>query len=126
MNSGTMITVSHALDQGRDVFAVPGQIYSMMSQGTNRLIKHGCGMVDSVDSLVAEIKAILPSEKKSLAEMPESHANVLSVLSSEPKDLDTIIVQSQFDTAKVMSILTEMELNGIVKQLPGNRFIKME
>ncbi len=126
LNSGTMITVSHALDQGRDVFAVPGQIYSMMSQGTNRLIKHGCAMVDSVDSLVAEIKAILPSEKKSTAGMPESHADVLSVLSSDPMDLDTIIIRSQFDTAKVMSILTEMELNGIVKQLPGKRFIKME
>ncbi|MCL5878556.1 MAG: DNA-processing protein DprA, partial [Deltaproteobacteria bacterium] len=126
LNSGTMITVSHALDQGRDVFAVPGQIYSMMSQGTNRLIKHGCAMVDSVDSLVAEIRAILPSEKKSTAALPESHAGVLSVLSSDPMDLDTIIIRSQFDTAKVMSILTEMELNGIVKQLPGKRFIKME
>ncbi len=126
LNSGTMITVSHALDQGRDVFAVPGQIYSMMSQGTNRLIKHGCAMVDSIESLIIEVKAFMPSQKNNKFEMSESHINVLSTLSSEPMDLDTIIIRSKFDTAKVMSILTEMELNGVVKQLPGKRFIKME
>ncbi len=127
LNSGTMITVSHALDQGRDVFAVPGQIYSMMSQGTNRLIKHGCAMVDSIDSFLAEIKTLLPSKKSSRTEMTESHLSILSVLSpAEPVDLDTIIIRSKFDTGKVMSILTEMELNGVVKQLPGKRFIKME
>lgn len=128
LNSGTMITVSHALDQGREVFAVPGQIYSMMSQGTNRLIKHGCGVVDSVDSLITEVKALLPSrnKKETEADMPEPYLRVLSVLSSKPVDLDTIIARLKIDTAKVMSILTEMELEGIIKQLPGKQFIKME
>jgi len=129
LNSGTMITVSHALDQGREVFAVPGQIYSMMSQGTNRLIKHGCGVVDSVDSFITEIKALLPSrttKKEIKLDIPEPYLKVLSVLSSKPVDLDTIIARLKFDTAKVMSILTEMELNGIVKQLPGKQFIKTE
>ncbi|MGB9736080.1 MAG: DNA-processing protein DprA [bacterium] len=128
LNSGTMITVSHALDQGRDVFAVPGPIYSMMSQGTNRLIKHGCGVVDSVDNLLKEIDLLLQSkpEKEPIADVTEPQLKILSVLSSTPLDLDTIIVQTKFDTAKVMSILTEMELKGIVRQLPGKRFIRME
>lgn len=126
LNSGTMITVSHALDQGREVFAVPGQIYSMMSQGTNRLIKQGCNMVDSVDNLVRELKALVPPARESAPGLSGDHADILALLSPEPLDLDTVIARSQFDTAKVMSMLTEMELNGIVKQLPGKRFIKME
>ncbi len=126
LNSGTMITVSHALDQGRDVFAVPGQIYSMMGQGTNRLIKHGCAMVDSIDSLVAEVRALLPKQTPDAAAIPEAHAGLLAFLSREPVDLDTIITLSKFDTAKVMSMLTEMEISGVVKQLPGKRFVKME
>ncbi len=126
LNSGTMITVSHALDQGREVFAVPGQIHSMMSQGTNRLIKQVGNMVDSVDNLVREIKACMPAERDKKTVMPESHACILSILSGEPVDLDTVIARSKFDTSKVMSILTEMELTGVVKQLPGQRFVKME
>ncbi|MCL4557244.1 MAG: DNA-processing protein DprA [Deltaproteobacteria bacterium] len=126
LNSGTMITVSHALDQGREVFAVPGPIYSMMSQGTNRLIKQGGGMVDTIDSLVRELEAFAPPEPAKKAELPPEHADVLSALSSGPVDLDTLISRLKFDTAKVMSILTEMELSGIVKQLPGKRFVRME
>ncbi len=126
LNSGTMITVSHALDQGRDVFAVPGQIYSMMSQGTNRLIKHGCAMVDTVDSLITEIRALVPKQEGGEPPVTQEHADLLSLLSPEPMDLDTLIAQSKFDTAKVMSMLTEMEIRGVVKQLPGKRFVKME
>ena len=130
LNSGTMITVSHALDQGRDVFALPGPIHSMMSQGTNRLIKQGCGMIDSVDNLVTELKALLPSREDGASggpePLPESYAAIMSALSDEPVDLDTIIVRSKFDTSKVMSILTEMEIKGIVRQVPGKRFVKME
>lgn len=128
LNSGTMITVSHALDQGRDVFAVPGPIYSMMSQGTNRLIKHGSGVVDSVDNLLKEIELLIPSKQKKepVANISSSELKILSVLSSEPLDLDTIIIKTKFDTGKVMSTLTEMELKGIVRQLPGKQFIKTE
>ncbi len=126
LNSGTMITVSHALDQGREVFAVPGPIFSMMSQGTNRLIKQGGNMVDTIDNLIKELHALIPFEQCDKPEMPQSHTEVLSVLSSTPVDLDTVISRLKFDTAKVMSILTEMELNGTVKQLPGKRFIKTE
>ncbi len=124
LNSGTMITVSHALDQGREVFAVPGQIYAMMSQGTNKLIKQGGSMVTTVDELIKEIKGLLPDKKNKMPDLPQPHIDILSVLSSTPADLDTVIIKSGFDTARVMGILTEMELSGVIKQLPGKRFIK--
>ncbi|MCL5277188.1 MAG: DNA-protecting protein DprA, partial [Deltaproteobacteria bacterium] len=94
--------------------------------GTNRLIKQGGGMVDTIDSLVRELEAFAPPEPAKKAELPPEHADVLSALSSGPVDLDTLISRLKFDTAKVMSILTEMELSGIVKQLPGKRFVRME
>ncbi len=126
LNSGTMITVSHALDQGREVFAVPGPIDAMMSQGTNRLIKQGGGMVDTVDSLIAELEVLAPRSPARRADLPREQADVLSALEAGTMDLDTLISRLKIDTAKVMSILTEMELNGLVKQLPGKRFMRME
>lgn len=128
LNSGTMITVSHALDQGREVFAAPGQIYSMMSQGTNRLIKHGATMIDSIDTLIEELNNLtsFEDEDKRPQQVPDAYVDILKYISNEPVALDTVISQSNIETSKVMSILTEMELNGFVKQLPGKRYIKME
>lgn len=128
--SGSLITASLALEQGRDVFAVPGSVESFKSTGTHLLIKQGAKLVENSDDIVQELglNDYYPEDagstrERSLPPMAEDERKIYDMLGAYPLHIDHITRHSEMGSAKVASLLTGLELRGIVKQLPGKMFI---
>ncbi|MBW2082440.1 MAG: DNA-protecting protein DprA [Deltaproteobacteria bacterium] len=130
--SGSLITAGQALDQGRDVFAVPGSIYSPRSEGTHFLIKQGAKLVDSVNDILEDIlqhsadkgTSNRSSETAVPRGMGEAEGKIYEFLSEYPKHIDEIVRELELDPGEASSLLLEMELSGIIKQLPGKMFVR--
>jgi DNA processing protein len=129
--SGSLITAGYALEQGREVFAVPGNVGTEGSRGTHRLIKEGAKLVDSTEDILEEI---LPQWKrgKETTSPVESPVPDLSgeekvlyrLLGETPLHIDAIIRETQLDPGKVSSLLLNLELKGLIDQWPGKCFSK--
>lgn len=128
--SGALITANLALEQGREVFAVPGKIDSVYSKGTHKLIQDGAKLVtnwkDIASELIHEIDWEIQgkTEEKPKADLKGDEEKIYTLLSTEPKQIEEIIKESQTSSSKVLSVLLSLELNGLVKQLPGKFFVK--
>jgi DNA processing protein len=141
--SGSLITAQCALDQGREVFAVPGSIDLPGSRGTNKLLRQGAKLVESVEDILEEILPQLDhppagrqKQKAEPASMPGSHAapargredltekelRLLAFITEKPLDADTIINRSGLTAAEVLAVLLSLELKGHILQLPGKLF----
>ncbi len=129
VRSGTLNTVSAALKYGRDVFSVPGSIFSPLCEGTNKLLQEGAipatshndilqwyGFDTSEEQVKTEVKIDLNSFTK-------DERKVYDTLSVKPIALQLICVQCNLPIQNVMSILTKLELDGIVKQQAGRQFL---
>jgi len=123
--SGSLITAQCALEQGRDVFAIPGNIHSPTSRGANRLIKDGAKLVESIDDIIEE----MPHKLREKDSVPLSgltfsprEAAVLSRLSASPVHIDEIVVKCALTVSEVSAILLRLELNGVITQHAGKQF----
>lgn len=125
--SGALITADLALEQGREVMAVPGPVTSPQSKGANRLIKEGARLVESAADVLEElgVDRLLPPAAQGpvLKFTPEEEA-VLKVLSSEPVPVDIIIEGSGLEAQRVLSALMFLEVKGLVRQLPGRLYAR--
>jgi DNA processing protein len=125
-DSGSLITAGYALEQSREVFAVPGNITSSHSKGTNELIKRGAILTRSAEDIVGELapvlKGFIRSKDKSKIEITDEEKKLFNLLSGEPKQIDIISRESGLPASKVLGILLELELKGAVKQTTGKRF----
>jgi DNA processing protein len=123
--SGSLITAQCALEQGRDVFAIPGNINCAGSRGTNRLIKQGAKLVESIADILEELPQTATPKRTatpaSLGLAPEEEA-ILAVLAREPLHIDDVIALTALTVAEVSAILLRLELKGVVSQLPGKLF----
>lgn len=126
-NSGAMITASAALDQGREVFAVPGNIYSPASWGTHRLIQDGAKLVMGVGDILDELNIAHNTAQtriKTQAIVPTNpvEAAVLGHLSAEPIHVDELARLTNLPAAAVSSTLLVLELKGLVQQMGPMRY----
>jgi DNA processing protein len=127
-SSGSLITANFALEQNREVFAVPGDIFSPQSAGSNLLIKKGAKLVNSAADILEEF-----SLSRSQPELPlkifEPRSNeektIWKFLSNEPLHIDKISKMTRLDTATVAAILATLEIEDAVKNIGGQNFIKL-
>ena len=145
--SGSLITARIAGEQGREVFAVPGSIDSAGSKGTNKLIKEGAKLVESVQDILEEIAPQIekynadadidvektyhvdPVLKKSLQDkhdLSTDEVTIWNAISSKPIDVNAIIRSTGWNAGKVLNVLMQLELKELIKQLPGKMFTRKQ
>jgi len=129
--SGALITADFALEQGREVFAVPGNITSSLSNGTHNLIKQGAKLVNNYRDILEEIPGIITQEintKEISAEkfsLSEEEQIIYKIISNQPIQIDEIIEVSKLSASKVSEILLNLELKDLIKEIEGKKFIKL-
>lgn len=124
--SGSLITAYLALDFNREVFAVPGSILSELSQGPNYLIKSGAKPITSISDILEELnleKIKSQSETKTAIPLSENEKIILSKLKGGPIHIDRIAKLSKLGISTASSILTILEMKGIVKNLGGQNYV---
>lgn len=145
--SGSLITARMALEQGRDVFAIPGSIESGMSRGTNTLIQEGAKLVQGVDDILDEIGpqvergrqnrrgASVESPPEAAGPGPggdtahkstEEQRAILRLISDRPIHIDNLVTQSGIAVERLLDRLLILEMHGRIRQLPGCYFITQE
>jgi DNA processing protein len=132
--SGSLITAALALDQGRDVFAVPGSIDSFKSRGPHFLIKQGAKLVEHAEDILSEMEWYhfphgeepgTDSAKPTVQLEPDAE-RVFHCLGPYPTHIDQIIRSTGCAPGEISSILTRLELMGLVAQLPGMKFVRTQ
>jgi len=149
--SGSLITARIALEQGREVFAIPGSIDSPGSRGTHQLIKQGATLAEGIDDIlpvilpqvtpvpleiapatVRKTGTVAPQNRQSHLDIPgEKNLNteeaiIINLISNKPVHIDTIIQSSQLKSADVMRTLLTLELHGLIRQMPGKMYVREE
>lgn len=124
--SGALLTANHAVNQNRQVFAIPGPIYAKNSLGPNNLIKMGAKLVSQTQDILEELNLtslIEKTETKKIIPDSQEEALILEVLSDQPIYIDGIVSRTKLDTATVNSTLTLMEMKGKVRNLGGMNYV---
>ncbi|MGD0587029.1 MAG: DNA-processing protein DprA [Oryzomonas sp.] len=128
--SGSLITAQYALDHGRDVFAVPGNISFSACRGSNNLIKQGAKLVDCVEDILEELPGPFAGSRERALEqtaartfsLTPKEAAVYELLARSSLHIDDIIAQTELTAGEVSSMLLHLELKGAVTPLPGKHF----
>ena len=129
--SGSLITARLAIEQDREVFAVPGSVRSFKSMGTHRLIKQGAKLVEHVNDIIEELNidqatAPIKPEVPSPVQLTPEEKIVLNELSPYPIHIDRLVRQVSLSAGDVSSLLLQLELKGLVTQSPGKLFARPE
>jgi DNA processing protein len=124
--SGALITAQFAVDQGREVFAVPGNILAPQSKGTNRLIAQGARPMLSARDLLDVLnltRVVQQREVRQALPADETESKLLAALTHEPLHMDDIRSQTGLPIERVSATLVMMELKGLVRQVGGNNYV---
>ncbi len=139
LKSGSLITARMALEQNREVFAVPGNVTHPLSQGPHHLIQQGAKLVEKPWDIVEEILPMLePSFREHLETQQEvvegqpsaialgpEEQHVFNRIPLEPVSLDELIAQGSYSSSEVMSLLLSLEMKGLIKQVPGLQYVRI-
>jgi DNA processing protein len=124
--SGALISANAALNQGREVFAIPGGIFSPGGAGVNKLIRDGAHPVTNINDILASLNLhMIPQQSEVRAIQPDTpeERTLLNLLSHEARHIDELIRESSLPTNEVSSTLTVMELKGMIKQVGGMQYV---
>lgn len=132
--SGSLSTARHAVEQNREVFAIPGPIDSLASRGCHRLLRDGAGLVETVDDILEALGPLVREVKPSEDAVPVRHpaelalsANergLLGQLGDEPVSVDLLITRTGMNASQVIATLAVLEMRRLVKRVPGNQFVR--
>lgn len=126
--SGSLITAQHALEQGKEVFALPGNINSIFSRGTNRLIMNGAKLIMDIEDVVEEIYQLqekvkmIKKETVDYSQLSDLEKKVVKVIMEGPIHCDSIAIRTGLDISTVNSVITILELKGLIKEQGGRIF----
>jgi DNA processing protein len=131
LKSGSLITARCALDQGREVYAVPGNITAARSRGTNSLIKEGARLIDTPEELMSDLlpalsanKSVAKQKKEIKLSLNSDEDKLLALIGDEPLHIDQLIKESMLSSSELSILLLNLEIMGAVKQHPGKLFSK--
>lgn len=131
-NSGALITADFALEQGREVFALPGKVDAQNSFGTNGLIKQGAKLVSCVTDILEEFNLDTPlcgitkdAQKMPKLDLVEEEVLLYNLISHEPALLDELAEKADLDIPRISRILLGLQVKKMIKELPGKQFIRM-
>jgi len=132
LESGSLITARLALEQGREVFAIPGSIHSPQSRGCHALIRQGAKLVENAADVLEELGALAGFASAAVAAAPRADVKLptralqlLDCLGHEPTTLDTLVERSGLTADAVSSMLVAFELDGLVAVMPGGRYQRL-
>ena len=127
--SGAILTAFNAVDQSRDVFAVPGRITDKKSRGCNRLIENGAVPVKGADDIIRDInhrmfKLVTGVQKKINFDLSREEKMIFEHLDHDPIHVDDLAKAVNMDISYILQLLLKMELKNAVQQLGGKQFVK--
>lgn len=121
LQSGSLITARYALEQGREVFAIPGSIHSPLSKGCHQLIRQGAKLVETARDVLEEFGAAAATAPDA-AMPPDAQPEALAAIGYDPVDIDTFCTRSGLTAENASAMLLELELDGRIVRLPGGKF----
>jgi DNA processing protein len=129
--SGSLITVEYALEQGKDVWAVPGRVGDSLSSGCNRLLKCGAGVltsgydiIEDMSSVVKDIKQLGAAKEEQMDMMEETNLKVYRAIESYPQSITEIMKKTQLGYEKIIEILLCLQMSGVVEEISKNYFVR--
>jgi DNA processing protein len=133
LRSGSLDTANHAVDQGRDVFAIPGSIHNPVARGCHKLIRQGAKLVEDVRDVLAELKISLQSQPHAVAATPSAQARaldkeyemLLDAVGFEPASIDALVERTGLPSDSIASMLLILELDGRVAPYTGGRYCRL-
>ncbi len=130
VHSGALITARMALDQGRQVYAIPGRIDQPEAKGCHALLKQGAKLVEGVEDILQDLNLLMPAvptqkELFPVGNLSEEERLIMETLGSEETHLDRVIQKTALPSGKVSSTLLRLEMKKQVQQLPGQYFIRI-
>ena len=127
--SGSLITADMALEQGRDIYALPGPVTSALSQGCHRLIRQGAGILISPEEFLKELQIDIPEKSVDLLKnekmLETTEKVVYSCLDLFPRNVSEIQTKTGLDVRKLMETLTTLEMKGFIKETAKNYYVRL-
>lgn len=126
-SSGALITVEYGLEQGKEIYAVPGNINSFVSKGTNRLIRDGAKILISIEDILEDLSHKynirgIDKEENLRDSLSAIEANIYSIVRLQPVHIDLLALKSGVRINELNSVLSILEIKGLISQLPGKIF----